>query len=275
MVIFGTIGLFTRYVPVSSGELALYRAVLAILFIGGFLLITRRSVPLAALRSALPWLLLSGAALGVNWMLLFEAYRHTTVSVATLSYYFAPVLVTAACPLLFREKLTKRQLFCFLMSTAGLILLVGPSGVGAPRHLTGILLGLGAAVFYAAVVLINKRIQTVEGLPRTLLQFAAAAAVLLPYVLCTGGVTLGTLNTAGWLNLFLLGLCHTGVAYVLYFSSLRSLPGRTAALLSYIDPLVAVLVSVTLLGETLSPWQAAGGLMILGFTLWSELSPQP
>lgn len=276
MAIFGTLGPFVRSIPVSSGELALYRAVLAAALIGIWLLLTRQPVPFAAIRRQVPLLLVSGVAMGINWILLFEAYRYTTVSVATLSYYFAPVLVTAVCPLLFRERLTARQLVCFVMSTLGLVLITGVGDLGAGgSHLTGILFGLGAAVFYASVVLLNKFIQGVEGIHRTFLQFLAAILTLIPYVAATGGVTLAGMDGRGWACLLVVGLVHTGVTYCLYFSALKELPGQKAAILSYIDPLVAVLVSVLVLQERMTLAQAAGGAMILGFTLWNELAPQP
>jgi drug/metabolite transporter (DMT)-like permease len=191
-----------------------------------------------------------------------------------LSYYFAPVIVTAVCPFLFREKLTPKQIVCFLMSTLGLVLITASgSGDGGANPL-GILFGLGAACFYAAVVLLNKFIKKVSGIHRTFLQFLAAIVVLIPYVLLTGGVTLGGMNAVGWVNLLIVGLIHTGVTYCMYFSSLKELPGQKAAILSYIDPLVAVLISVTVLGESLTLGQAVGGLLILGFTLWNELTPK-
>lgn len=275
MVIFGTLGLFVRNIPVSSGELALYRAVLAACMIAVYLLVTKQRIPLANIKREVPLLLVSGVAMGVNWILLFEAYKYTSVSAATLSYYFAPVLVTAVCPVLFREKLTARQILCFAMSTVGLVMLTGLGDMSqGGRDLIGILFGLGAAVFYAAVILLNKFIKNVEGIHRTFLQFLAAVVILVPYVALTGGVTLGGLDAVGWLNLFVVGLVHTGVTYCMYFSSLKELPGQKAAILSYIDPLVAVLISVTILGEKMTVWQAVGGLLILGFTLWNEIKPE-
>ena len=273
MAIFGTIAPFVRNIPVSSGELALYRAVLAAVMIGLFLLVTKQKISFANMKKEVPLLLASGIALGVNWILLFQAYRYTTVSMATLSYYFAPVIVTVTCPILFREKMTGKQILCFVMSTAGLVMITG-LGASGGKDLIGILFGLGAAVFYAGVVLLNKFIQNVDGIHRTFLQFLAAAVVLTPYVMLTDGVTLGSLDMAGWGNLLIVGIVHTGVTYCLYFSSLKDLPGQKAAILSYIDPLVAVLVSVLFLGEGLTLWQAIGGGLILGFTLWNEVSPR-
>lgn len=273
MAIFGTLGPFVRNIPVSSGELALYRAVLAAVLIAVFLAVTGQKIPFASIRKEVPLLLASGIAMGINWILLFEAYKYTTVSAATLSYYFAPVIVTVVCPILFREKLTGRQILCFVMSTAGLVLITGIGDMGNGKDLIGILFGLGAAVFYASVILLNKFIRNVEGIHRTFLQFVAAVVVLLPYVLLSGGITIGTLGGIGWVNLLIVGLIHTGVTYCMYFSSLKELPGQKAAILSYIDPLVAVLVSVTVLGETMTIWQGIGGILILGFTLWNEIAP--
>ena len=274
MTIFGTLGLFVRNIPVSSGELALYRAILAALLIAVFLLVTKQKIPFKNIKKEVPILLASGVAMGINWILLFEAYKYTTVSVATLSYYFAPVIVTVICPILFKEKLTGKQIICFVMSTLGLVMITGIGDVGGGSDFIGILFGLGAAVFYATVILLNKFIKNVEGIHRTFLQFLAAVIVLIPYVLLTSGVTVGTLKVVGWINLLIVGLVHTGITYCMYFSSLKELPGQKAAILSYIDPLVAVLISVTVLGETMTWWQVIGGVLILGFTLWNEIAPK-
>ncbi len=275
MTVFGTLGLFVRNISVSSGELALYRGILAALLIGGYLLVTKQKIPFREIRKEIPLLLFSGVAMGFNWILLFEAYKYTTVSVATLSYYFAPVIVTIACPVLFKEKMTAKQWICFVMSTLGIILITGLGDLSTGNnHFLGIAFGLGAACLYAAVVLLNKFIKKVEGIHRTFLQFLAAILVLVPYVGCTGGITLSGLHVTGWVCLLIVGVVHTGVTYCLYFSSLKELPGQKAAVLSYIDPLTAVLVSVLILGESMSIMQVTGGILILGFTLWNEIAPE-
>lgn len=274
MTIFGTLGPFVRNIAVSSGELALYRALLAALLLTAFFIISKQSIPLKQVKKEVPLLLASGVAMGINWILLFQAYKYTTVSTATLSYYFAPVIVTIICPFLFREKLTLQQIICFIMSTIGLVLIIGIGDIDGGSNIIGILFGLGAAVFYATVILLNKFIKNVEGIHRTFLQFIAAIITLTPYVLWTSGITLSSLNNIGWINLLIVGLIHTGITYCLYFSSLKELPGQKVAILSYIDPLVAVLISVTVLGETMTIAQVIGGIFILGFTLWNELAPQ-
>lgn len=272
MAIFGTLGPFIRQISVSSGEIALYRAILAALIIGLFMLVSKQRIDFKAIRKEIPLLLISGMAMGINWMLLFEAYKYTTVSIATLSYYFAPVIVIVVCPFLFKERLGPKQIICSLLSTVGLVLIIG---VGEPQEgstdLLGIILGLGAAVFYATVMLLNKFIKNVEGVPRTFIQFIAAIIIMIPYVAFTGGITLGTMDSTGWICLLVVGIVHTGVTYCMYFSALKELPGQKAAILSYIDPLVSVLVSMLILNEGITPMQIIGGILILGFTLWNEV----
>lgn len=271
MAIFGTLGLFTRNIPVSSGELALYRAVLASVLIIVYLVVSKQKIDFKMIKGEILFLLASGIAMGINWILLFQAYKYTTISVATLSYYFAPVIVTVVCPFLFHEKLTGKQIVCFVMSTVGLILIIDVGSIGqGGNDLLGILFGIGAAAFYATVILLNKFIKNVAGIHRTLLQFFAAIVILIPYVACTGGIHLAGLDGVGWGCLLAVGLIHTGITYCMYFSALKELTGQEAAILSYIDPLVAVLVSVVVLNESMTLWQLLGGILILGFTLWNE-----
>lgn len=268
MAIFGTIAPFVRMTGLASGEVALYRAVLAFGFIGVFLLITKQHINFKAIKKPLPVLIVSGIAMAFNWILLFEAYKYTTVSVATLSYYFAPVIVTVACPILFKEKLGPKGWICFVMSTLGLVLITGIGKVGNPL---GIIFGLGAAVLYATVILLNKYIKGVDGIQRTFLQFAAAIVVLVPYVAFTDGFNFAALDGKGWTALLTVGLIHTGITYCLYFSSVSVIPGQKASVLSYVDPLVAVLISVTFLNEAMEWYQWIGGALILGFTLLNEI----
>ncbi|MBQ3269953.1 MAG: EamA family transporter [Clostridia bacterium] len=270
--IFGTLSLFIRHIPLTSAEVALFRAAVGLGCIMAAKGLAEKGLPIKSMGREGLLLFLSGAAMGFNWIFLFEAYKYTTVSVATLSYYFAPVIVMVACPLLFGERMTKKQLICSVGSTLGLVLVVNPGGLtegGDP--LRGVLFGLAAAALYATVILMNKRLTRVSGIDRTVLQFGAAAAVLLPYILLTTGFHFERMDAPGWLCLLAVCLIHSALAYILYFSALRELPGQEAAVLSYIDPLVAVLISLTVLAEPVAPVQLVGGAMILAFTLANEL----
>lgn len=272
MVVFGTMGILVKNIKLSSGEIALFRAIIATVAIIIYKLISGNKIVFKKLKKDLPILFLSGAAMGFNWIFLFEAYNYTTVSIATLSYYFAPVIVMIVCPILFREKITIKQIICFFMSTVGLIMVIGVGGMEKSNsNSIGIGFGLAAAVLYATVIILNKFIKNVTGIDRTLIQFFAAIIVLIPYITLTTGINIGSLDKIGIISIIILGLLHTGICYCLYFASLKDLRGQEAAILSYIDPLVAIIVSVTILGEGINSIQIIGGVMILGFTLLNEI----
>jgi len=272
MAIFGTISIFVRHISLSSGEIALFRAIIASIIILMYKKLIGKGFSLLNIKKDIPILFISGVAMGFNWILLFEAYKYTSVSIATLSYYFAPVIVMILSPILFKEKMTIKQIICFVMSTIGLILVIDIRGMDKlSANLIGIGFGLGAAVLYAAVVLLNKFVKNVIGIDKTLIQLFAAAIVLAPYVLATTGINIGSLDTIGIINLLILGIVHTGICYCMYFSSLKDLKGQEASILSYIDPLVAIILSVAILNEPITSMQLIGGIMILGFTLVNEI----
>jgi len=270
MVVFGTIAIFVKNIDLSSGEKALYRAVLALIVISGYLLVTRSKINIKEIKKELILLLISGAAMGFNWIFLFESYNYTTIAVSTLCYYMAPIIVTVVCAIFFKEKLSKKEIICFSLATLGVVLVVGTIDLsGKGTDLTGILFGLGAAVLYATVILINKGIKKVEGIHRTFFQFISAILVLLPYVLLTDGINISSLNQKGWINLIILGVIHTGIAYCIYFSSMRNMKGQEVAVLSYIDPFIALIISVIV--DVTTVYQIIGAVMIIGFSIINEV----
>ena len=271
MLIFSTIGLLVRYVPLASASIALVRGAVGLLFLLAVSALRRKKLSLSALRPNLLPLLLSGIALGGNWLLLFESYRHTTVATATLCYYMAPVLVVLLSPLFFREKLTAKKLLCTLAAVVGVVLVSGITRSGFDSgQLTGVLLGLAAAVLYAAVVLLNKTLRGLSSMERTVIQLGISAVVLLPYVLLTGWGA-AALTPLQLLLLLTLGVLHTGVAYSLYFGAVGRLPAQTAALLSYLDPAAAVLLSALVLREPLGASGIVGAVLIIGSAALGEI----
>ncbi len=274
MFLFGTIGIFVRGIPLSSTVIALVRGVVGAAFLLIVMAARRKAVDFSAVRRNLPLLVVSGAALGINWILLFEAYRYTTVAVATICYYLAPVFVILVSPVLLRERITRKKGVCAAVSLVGMVLVSGIFGGGTAASASngqGILLGLAAAVFYATVVLLNKKITGLASLERTVMQLGLSSAVLLPYVLVTGGIgDIASLPLTGMILLLVVSIVHTGVTYALYFGSIEHLSAQTAALLSYIDPVVAVLLSALLLREPLGLAGIAGAVLVLGSTMVSE-----
>ena len=274
MLIFGTIGIFVRHVPLPSSVIALVRGVVGTLFLLGFSRLRKTPLDGAAIRKDLGLLVLSGVFIGFNWILLFEAYRYTTVATATLCYYLAPVFVILVSPILFREKLTLWKGICVAVALTGMVFVSGvtQTGISGSGEIVGILFGLGAAVLYASVVLMNKKLTAVPGFERTIVQLGAAAISLLPYVLVTEWGNAMDLSGPVIPLLLVLGIVHTGIAYVLYFGGIKELPAQTSALLSYIDPVSAILLSAVFLREELTFSGLIGAVLVLGSTLLSELS---
>jgi drug/metabolite transporter (DMT)-like permease len=273
MLIFGSIGVFVKNTNLSSSEIAFLRGIIGSLFLVAASLIIKQKISWQALKANLVLLLVSGAAIGVNWIFLFQSYKYTTVSNATLSYYFAPVFVMIAAPFILKEKWTVAKAVCIVMAMAGLFLVVNTgasSTQGSYNHPVGILYGLSAAALYACVMIINKFIKNLSGFETTLIQLMTAAIVLLPYVLWKDNLSFSGVKTSTILIILILGIVHTGIAYFLYFTSFRDLKGQTIAVLSYIDPISAVVFASIFLGEGMGLVQILGGILILGSTFLSE-----
>ena len=272
MLIFGTVGVFRRYIPLSSALLAFTRGILGGLFLLAFVKLRKKGVRAKLSPRLLLRLIVTGAMIGVNWILLFEAYNHTTVAVATLCYYMQPTIVMLLSPLIFRERLTGKKAACAAISIIGMVLVSGVIGNGGQgANLRGILLGLGAALFYSAVVIMNKKTPGIDAYQRTTVLLLSAGIVMLPYLIMTGGSGVGEVSASSVILLLILGIVHTGIAYTMYFGSMENLKVQTIAVLSYIDPVSALLFSALLLREPLSLLSIVGAVMIIGSAMVSEL----
>ena len=273
MAIFGSIGLVRRLIPLDSAVIACVRGFVGAAFLLLFMLVRGGKLSKNAIRANGKLLVISGAAIGLNWILLFEAYNYTTVAVATLCYYMSPVFVMLLSPVLLGEKLTRRKLICVLTALFGMVLVSGifSEGVGGAESYKGVLFGLGAAVLYASIIMMNQRIRNIPTYDKTIVQLLMAAVVALPYVLATQDFAAMTLTTATLALLLVAGIVHTGFAYALYFGSMDALSAQTVALYGYIDPALAILLSAFVLKESLDVFGIVGAVLILGATLMSEL----
>ncbi len=273
MTIFGTIGIFRRYIPLPSSFLAMVRGFIGALFLLLLMMILRKKPDIAAIKSNLVLLLISGGCIGFNWILLFEAYNYTSVATATLCYYFEPAFVILFTPIFLHSKLTPKKIFCVLLAFVGMVFVSGVLNAefGGIGELYGILLGLGAAALYAAVIIMNKRMGKIDAYDRTMIQLLFASVVLLPYVLFTGEAEDLIFTPFIVMMTAIVCIVHTGVAYALYFSSFENLPTETLALFSYIDPVVAVLLSAFILHEKMTVFTVIGAVLILGAAIWGEL----
>ena len=272
MLIFGTIGIFVRNIDLSSKETALSRGIIGSLFLIVVLICSKEKISFQGIKKNILILFLSGIGIGLNWIFLFQAYKYTTVSIATLSYYSAPVIVTILSPIILNERLSLIKFLCVIGAMTGMIFIAGNSeSSGAVyNHTLGIIYGVSAAVFYASVIIMNKFIKGLGGLETTVTQLILASIVLVPYVIMTDGFDFSRMTKISYTSLIILGVIHTGFAYFLYFSSLKELKGQTIAVLSYIDPISAVIISSLFLGEKMTFLQIVGGILILGSTFISE-----
>ena len=275
MLIFGTIGIFRKYIPFSSGLLACSRGFLGAFSLTIYLIIRKVPIRTGISMRNLILLIISGALMGINWILLFEAYNYTSVAVATLCYYMEPTIVILLSPLLFKEKLFGKKLVCAIVSLIGMVLVSGiveTAGQGlALSNIRGVLFGLGSAAFYASVVILNKIIKVDNAYQKTIIQLLSAAVVLLPYLMITERGKSYEFSAVSVVMLLVLGLFHTGFAYALYFGSMKALEAQTIAVMSYIDPVSALILSALVLGERMSVIGIIGAVMIIGAALFSEI----
>lgn len=273
MTIFGTIGIFVKYIPLPSSVIACVRGFVGVAFLLLMTFIKKTNISFKDIKKNLLLLVISGAFIGINWILLFEAYRYTTVATATLCYYMAPIFVTLASPFILKEKLTLKKGLCVFTALIGMIFISGIVGTGSLQiNVPGILCGVGAAFFYACVILLNKHIKDISSYDMTMTQLFVAAVVILPYTLLTADISAVTLDAKAIICLFVVGIVHTGFAYMIYFSSIGSLKAQTVAIFSYIDPVIAIILSALLLKEKLGLFGFIGAVLILGSTLLSEIN---
>lgn len=271
MFIYGTIGLFVKWIDLPSSLIANVRGLVGTVFLLLVVAVRKDRLHWDAIRANLRWLIPTGIMLGFNWIFLFEAYRYVSVAVATVCYYLAPVFIILVSPFVLKEKLTPVRCLCAAVALVGMVLTSGVIQSGFSGSFRGILLGISAAAMYAAIVMGNKKLKDLPAYDTTIMQLGISAIVLLPYNAFTVDFSALTLPPKSVLLLLVVGVVHTGFAYCLYFGCLPHLKAQTAAIFSYIDPIVAILLSALILREPLDALSAIGAVLVLGSTLVSEL----
>ncbi len=271
MLLFGTIGIFVRTLAMPSSIIALVRGIIGSVFLLAVVFLRKTGINMSAVKRNWWKLLLSGGCIGVNWILLFEAYRFTTVATATLCYYLQPVIVVLGSALVLKEKLSIRKLLCVLVAILGMIPVSGVlESMPTAGEVTGILLATGAALLYGINILTNKTMQGLSPFDMTIFCMITATLTLLPYTLLTEDWSAIVWEPQSLLLLLVVGIIHTGVAYALYYSALEKMKAQEVAIYGYIDPICAILLSALLLSEPLTVGIVIGAVMILGATYISE-----
>lgn len=272
MLVFGTIGLFVKNIGFPSSFISFARALTGSIFIALFMLFSGHGLDKKSVLKNLKLLIPSGIAMAFNWICLFEAYRFTGVAVGTLCYYMAPVIVVILSPVFLKEKLTAINVTSVLAAVVGAVLISGVVS-GSAKSAKGILLGLAAAALYSTVVMINKFVKNLSPIETTFVQISTAAVTMIPYILLTEDVTTFVFDKRSVIFTLIVGVFHTGIVYMIYFSSVQKIPAQTTAVFSYIDPVTAIILSAVVLGERLDAVQLIGTFLILAATLFNELAP--
>ncbi|MBQ8380756.1 MAG: EamA family transporter [Clostridia bacterium] len=271
MIIFGTVGIFSKYIPLPSSLIALARAVVGLVFLAIVMLIKRQPPNFSAIKNNLLKLTVSGALLGINWLLFFEACKRTSVASATLSYYLAPIILIILAAVFFRERIGIKKGICIATALFGMVLVSGVVTNSEGVRIDGIVFGTVAAFLYAVIVLLNKSLGDISPVDKTAFQFAVSAIVLAPYILIAENLSEISFGGLSVPFLIIIGVLHTGIAYALYFGSCPKLPASTLAIVSYADPIVAIIVS-SFLGEGLDTAGIIGAVLIIGASAVSEIN---
>lgn len=264
MIIWGSLGIFVKNINLPSMEIAFLRAVIASIIYIIYNIFAKKAKSNSYSRNNLILLIVSGIAIGFNWVLLFQSYKFTTISNSTLSYYFAPVFVVLLSPVVLKEKLTSKKLFAITGAMLGLFLILSSQSTAsstAYNHIKGLSYGLAAAALYASVMLLNNYIKGISGFERTIIQLSASALVLLPFVIFRGEMHIDSPKSL--IFILILGIVHTAVPYLLYFSALKDINVQNAAVLSYLDPISALILGTMFLNEPIGMWQIIGGALVL------------
>lgn len=269
MIIWGSLGVFTRTIPLSALSLAFLRALIALPVL--YVVMKMKKADKVKWPLLIPYII-SGVLLGFGWLTLFYGFKHTSISSAVMIYNMCPVYIMILAPLVLKEIISKIQIAVIVVSFLGLFLIVGQNLSDGYGYM-GLALSAVSGMLYATIVLINRRIKVrVDNQTATFVQIFAAMIVLLPFVLINGDIlTVVRLDAMAAAYTILLGILHTGIAYTLFFSLYAHMKSVEIVSYSYLEPLFGILFSVIFVGETLTYPQIIGGILILGSTYIGEI----
>ncbi|WP_042351820.1 DMT family transporter [Bacillus massiliigorillae] len=268
MVIFGTIGFFSNLTGLPVLELVFLRCVCATLFLIGYWLISGKYKQEIWDRKELIYIILSGIFLVLNWLLLFYAFRQTSITIAISIYNLAPLIALFINIFLFKERVERRIIIATIVAFLGTILITFQfDQSSAGNEVMGGLLALAAAVFYGAIISLGRKIQKSSSYMTTFIQTFIGIVMLMPFV---SFVSYTHLTNEGLLFSIVTGIVHTGIVYLLFYDSIRYLSAGIASVLIFLDPLVAIVLDIFITGFIPGPLQIIGVIIIfasLGYTV--------
>ena len=277
---FGTVGLFSHFIPLSSAAIVFYRALLGGAFIVVMMKLSGIDIDIKSMRDNLIVLIFTGFFMALNWVLQFEAFKVSSVAIGTVCYNMMPIFLLIIASFVFNEKITLKSGLCILIATIGVILVSNVVNVGIKSNeVLGCVYGILGAVFYALIVTFNRKLSQITTHDKVIFQIAFSALIMAIYVgfiekksffidsnLPRNEIVMGIVC------MLILSFLHTGFCYVHYFNAVSRLKAETVAILTYIDPVVALFLSYFVLKENMTALQFLGAVMILGSTLFNELS---
>lgn len=268
-LLFGSNGIVSSHILLSSYEIVLFRTLLGSVFLVMLFLLTGGRFHAKEYRRDFIFVLLSGLAMGASWMFLYEGYQQIGVGMATLLYYTGPVFVMILTPIIFKEKLTAPKVIGFAIVFVGIILINGISG-GQRISAWGLICAMLSALTYMVLVIFNKQSKHIVGMENAAIQLCGSFVVVAAFVGIKEHFAF-TVLPADWPWILLLGIVNTGIGCYLYFSSLSGLSVQTIAICGYMEPLSAVLLAAILLSEIMTPMQIVGAICIIGGAMLGEL----
>lgn len=278
MIVFGTIGVVSHFIPLSSSAIVFYRALLATIFLLSATIIFKRKCDVVNLKKYFINLIFAGIFMGVNWVLQFEAFKISSVSIGTVCYNTMPIFVLILTPIMYKQKISFRAIICILVAMIGVIFVSNIFITGfKSTELLGALCGVCAAIFYALVVMIGKKIQ-LNSYDKVIIQFIVATLIMIPYIIIDKNSSFffydnidSSTMILGLIMIIILGFFHTGFSYLVYFDSINLLKPEDIAIYTYIDPVVALILASIILKEKMNILQVIGAVLILGSTLFNEM----
>jgi len=263
MLVWGSIGIFVRYIDQPPEVIVFFRVFIAFIALVILRLIKKKdnlSNKLSFKEYSI--LSMSGLFISLNWLFFFRAIKVTTIASATMSYYMAPVIVTVLSVFLLKESINKKTLIAVGLSFSGIILM---TSMGAQKsndfNITGVGYGVIAAFFYALVTISVKKLREVPSHKISLFQMAISSLIFLPAIR-----QMKTFNALSWTLMIIVGVIHTCIALNLYFEGIKRIKVQHVGVLSYIDPLGAVILAGIFFNERPEVTTLIGGGLILSAT---------
>ena len=268
LLLFGSNGVVASYISLTSYEIVFLRSLIGSILLISLFKLADNKIDLTKNKRHLLYLIISGVAMGVSWIFLYEAYQQIGVSIASLAYYCGPVIVMLLSPLLFKERFTLPKVGGFVAVLCG-ILLINTQAIHDGKTPWGLFCGVMSAIMYAFMVIFNKKAHSITGMKNAMLQLITSFLTVAVFLGFRQGFIIHV-SRSDWIPILILGLLNTGIGCYLYFSSIANLPVQSVAVCGYLEPLSAIAFSVLLLKEILQPIQMLGAVLVIGGSIFAE-----